>query len=83
MIQFGEKLKKLRKKKGITQERLAQELHITRQAISKWESDITQPDLENIVKTCTFFEISADELLDMDFLRSDKKKTDTMGIYIQ
>lgn len=78
MIQFGEKLQKLRKKKGITQEQLAQELHITRQAVSKWESDSAQPDLENIVRICAFFEISADELLDINFLRTGEENTEVM-----
>lgn len=79
MIRFGEKLQKLRKKKGITQEQLAQELHVTRQAVSKWESDSTQPDLENIVRICTFFEISADELLDINFLKPNEEKTEIIN----
>lgn len=79
MIRFGEKLQKLRKKKGITQEQLAQELHVTRQAVSKWESDSAQPDLENIVRICTFFEVSADELLDIDFLRPNEEKTEIIN----
>lgn len=78
MILFGEKLQKLRKRKGITQEQLAQELHITRQAVSNWESDSAQPDLENIAKICTFFKVSADELLDIDFLRSCEENTEVI-----
>jgi len=45
---FSEKLKNLRKKKGISQEELAKELHITRQSISKWETAADYPDMEKM-----------------------------------
>lgn len=65
MIQLADKLKKLRHKKGISQELLAKELGISRQAISKWESDTAQPDLDNLAKLCEIFNISADDLLEI------------------
>lgn len=65
MIQLADKLKKLRHKKGISQELLAKELEISRQAISKWESDTAQPDLDNLAKLCEIFNISADDLLEI------------------
>ena len=60
---MGEKLRQLRRKKGLSQEAVAKELGISRQAVSKWETDIAQPDLDNLKKICEILEISADELL--------------------
>jgi len=44
---FSEKIKELRKKKGLTQEDLANALNVSRQAITKWESGDGRPDIEN------------------------------------
>lgn len=45
-MEFGNKLRTLRKAKGLSQENLAKQLGISRQAISKWESDLSQPDID-------------------------------------
>lgn len=60
---FGEKLADLRKKKGITQEELAEKLQITRQTISKWELDQSTPDLEYISRLSEFFGVTTDYLI--------------------
>lgn len=60
---FQEKLISLRKEKGISQEFLADKLHVSRQTISKWELGETTPDLDNLVRLVHFFEISLDELV--------------------
>lgn len=60
---FGDKLQYLRKTKGISQEELASQLNISRQAISKWENNSSIPDVENIVKLSNIFEVSTDYLL--------------------
>lgn len=60
---FGDKLQFLRKTKGISQEQLASQLKISRQAISKWENNSSIPDVENIVKLSNIFEVSTDYLL--------------------
>ena len=62
-MSFGEKLAKLRKEKGISQEDLAQELNVSRQAVSKWESNSAYPETEKIVLICKFFDASMDELI--------------------
>ncbi len=41
-MKFGEKLQKLRKEKGMSQEELAMRLHVSRQAVSKWENEVSQ-----------------------------------------
>lgn len=60
---FGEKLKSIRKQAGISQEKLAEKIGVSRQAITKWETDAGIPDIENIMAISTLFNISIDELL--------------------
>ena len=45
-MEIGERLQQLRKEKGISQEKLAEQLHVTRQAVSKWETGQSYPDLD-------------------------------------
>ena len=60
---FGEKLKKLRTDKGLTQDELAAEIFVTRTAISKWESERGFPNIESLKSLAKYFSISLDELL--------------------
>lgn len=60
---MAEKLTELRKKYGLTQESLADELNISRQAISKWESAQSVPDLKNLEKISRLFNVSLDFLI--------------------
>ena len=68
---FGEKLYRLRKEKGWTQERLAEQIGVSRQALSKWESGSAVPDAVNILRLSKLFAVSADYLLDDAFESSD------------
>ena len=61
---FNEKLKELRKKKGLTQEELASELNVSRQAITKWETGEGAPDIDNLRNIALFFHVSVDYLID-------------------
>ena len=61
---FGEKLKKARKTAGMTQEELAIQLSVSRQAITKWESGKGLPDIENLKILSKTLDISIDYLLD-------------------
>lgn len=60
---FGEKLFKLRKDKGLSQEGLAEQLNTSRQAISKWENNQGYPETEKILMLSNIFCISVDSLL--------------------
>ena len=60
---FAEKLRMLRKQAGMSQEKLAEKLNVSRQAITKWETDMGIPDIENIMAISALFDISIDELL--------------------
>ena len=62
-MKIGNKINQLRKLSGMTQEQLAEKLNVSRQTISKWESDSTSPDLESIVKISRIFHVSLDDLL--------------------
>ena len=62
-MEFHEKLQELRKKKGLTQEELAQVLYVSRTAISKWETDRGYPSIDSLKTIAKFFSVSVDELL--------------------
>ena len=63
---LGEKLYTLRTKQTMTQEQLAEKLQVSRQSISKWESDATRPDLGKLKFLAEFYQVSLDKLLDED-----------------
>lgn len=64
-MNMGEKILKLRKARGWSQEELAEQLNVTRQAVSRWESDAAKPDADKITALCGIFGVSADYLLCM------------------
>ncbi len=59
---FAEKLKSIRKQAGMSQEQLAEKIGVSRQAVTKWETDAGVPDIENIMALSALFDISIDEL---------------------
>lgn len=69
---MGEKIQLLRKQHGMSQEELAQQLNVSRQAISKWELDCSKPDIDNIISLGELFNISTDYLLTEQ--QNDNKK---------
>ena len=66
VMTFGEKLHKLRKERGLSQEDLAAQIAVSRQAVSRWEQGTSLPDTENILQLCKLFGISADYLMNED-----------------
>ena len=60
---LGQRLYEMRKGKGLSQENVAEILGVTRQTISKWETDQTTPDFDKIVPLCKLYNITTDELL--------------------
>ncbi len=59
---LGEKLIELRKKHNLTQERLSEELKVTRQTLSNWEKGLTNPDIIQAKNIASYFKISLDDL---------------------
>lgn len=70
-MSFGENLINLRRQKGWSQDDLANNLNISRQAISKWENNTSKPDVDNIEKISKIFSVKIDELLNNE-LPNDK-----------
>lgn len=63
MTEFGNFLYELRKEKGMTQQELADQLHITNKAVSKWETGEAFPETAQLVPLATIFGVTVDELL--------------------
>ena len=57
----GDKIKSLRKAKKLTQEQLADYLNVSAQAVSKWETGLTSPDIDMLPRLAVFFQTSVDE----------------------
>ena len=60
---FGQRFHKLRKTHNLTQEDIAKKLNISAQAVSKWENDISSPDISLLGEIANIFNVSIDELL--------------------
>ncbi|MBD5136615.1 MAG: helix-turn-helix transcriptional regulator [Lachnospiraceae bacterium] len=73
---FGEKLKTIRRHANMSQEKLAEKIGVSRQAITKWETDRGIPDIENIIAISKLFDISVDELI------SEQKSTNNQTDYL-
>ena len=69
-----ENIKKLRKQKNVTQEKLAESLGVTPQAISRWESGAGYPAIEYLPDLAAFFEISVDELLGVKLSKREARR---------
>lgn len=65
-MEFCEKLQELRKKRGLTQEELAEQLYVSRTAISKWESGRGYPSIDSLKAIAKYFSVSVDDLLSGD-----------------
>lgn len=66
MSMIGTKLARLRKQKGLSQDEVATRLQVSQPAYHKWESGLSKPTNENILKICEVFEIDVEELLQDD-----------------
>ena len=77
-MEFGEKLRQLRKSRGLTQEELADALYVSRTAVSKWESGRGYPGIDSLKEISGFFTVSIDDLLSCEKILSiaeqEKKK---------
>ena len=83
-MEFNEKLQRLRKQKGLTQEELANALFVSRTAISKWESGRGYPSIDSLKTISDFFGITLDDLLSADkvltLAKEDTKQKETVFI---
>lgn len=65
---IGEKIHALRKKKGLSQEYVANTIRVSRQAVSKWERDESTPDLDNVKQLIILFDVTIDYLVKEEIL---------------
>lgn len=72
-VQLGDKIRQLRKVRGISQEVLAQYLGVSFQAVSKWETGTTLPDVTLIPAIASFFGVSTDDLFDYNRLEAERR----------
>ena len=71
MESFGTRLAEFRKERNLTQNDIADQLNLSPQAVSRWENDLTSPDIDTLVSLAEILNITTDELL-------GKKKTETL-----
>lgn len=77
---IGKKLKEARIQSDITQEKVSEEIQVSRQTISNWENEKTYPDIISIIKLSNLYNISLDELLkdDVEIIKHLEKSTNTV-----
>ena len=71
-MKFGDKLIILRKKHNLSQEELASKLNVSRQSVSKWESNNTYPETDKIIQICNLFECRMDDLINEKIVDVDQ-----------
>ena len=81
---FSENLKKIRKENNLSQEQLADELGVSRQAISKWESASAYPEMDKIIMICDKFNVNIDDLLHKDIkeVKSEEESKKKLNNYM-
>ncbi|MFS7403747.1 helix-turn-helix domain-containing protein [Carnobacterium maltaromaticum] len=77
MTKFNERIYALRKANNFTQEEIAQELKVSRQTISNWETGTAQPTIDKVIELANVFDVSMDELIG----RSKNKNKKVSGIF--
>ena len=63
MKNIGQNIKRLRTQKGLTQTAVADAIHVTPQAVSRWENGACYPDLESLINLAVYFDVRVDDLL--------------------
>ncbi len=71
---MGELIKKQRIEKGLSQSNLAEQIGITRQSISKWETNTSRPDYENLISLCEILDLPIDIIDDKKYIVEGSKK---------
>ena len=77
-MKFADNLKKLRKRRNISQEQLAEKVGVSRQSVSKWETSEAYPEMNNILELCKIFKCNIsdlvnDKMVDIDSLDEEVK----------
>ena len=72
---LGQKIKKLRNEKGLTQKDLADQVHVTFQTVSKWEKDENEPDVSTLKELSKLFDVTVDQLVNGEELTASKENS--------
>ena len=75
---FGNMIVSLRKEKGMTQLELAEKMGVTDKAVSKWERDLSFPDISSIPKLAEIFEVSIDDLMQVKIKTKETPSNDNI-----
>jgi len=76
-IHFSLKFKNLRKSRDLTQEQVADIFHVSPQAVSRWETGASYPDIESLPSIAEFFKITVDDLLGVDVIKNHQTRNYT------
>ncbi|MBQ7002433.1 MAG: helix-turn-helix transcriptional regulator [Oscillospiraceae bacterium] len=79
-MEFNEKLQELRKRRGLTQEELAEALYVSRTAVSKWESGRGYPSIDSLKAIAKYFSVTIDDLLSGDAVISIAEQENRMNL---
>lgn len=79
---MGEMISKLRKEQGMTQSDLAEKMHVTDKAVSKWERNISCPDVNSIPKLAEVLDTTVEELLKAESKKPSKKVDDIINVIL-
>ena len=79
---FGSKVASLRKEKGMTQLELAQKMGVTDKAVSKWERDLSLPDVSSLPRLAEVLDVSVEELLQAKTARSEGETSAKIASFI-
>lgn len=74
--QFGNKLKRLRESNNWSQEKLAEELDVSRQSVYKWEANKGYPNMDKLIKISDMFHVTIDELVKSDEILGEEQQMD-------
>jgi transcriptional regulator with XRE-family HTH domain len=80
MIYLSDNLRYLRKKQGISQQQLADEIETPRSRIAAYESKNVEPRLEALLSFASYFQVSLDELVRIDLRQTDLRKSEEQSI---
>ena len=80
-MEIGKKLKDARINSGLTQEKVSEEIQVSRQTISNWENERSYPDIVSVINLSNLYHISLDELLkgDVEMMKHLEESTDTVS----
>ena len=73
-MNFSDNLKKIRKEHNLSQEQIAEQLGVSRQSVSKWESGQAYPEMDKMLQLCRLFNLNIDELLNQDIKEVNNTK---------